>query len=327
MACDARLLECHIRSWSLAASRSFGHEPVMLALACPGETALLAGRHNRGRASPFPVSRVLAHIAPLLSVCHPPGGHHSSSPVHPGLPHPAPYAHALASASTRCSSTELVRLLSSEHHLQDSKSRVATPRCLGVSRRRPFPAVASRASTDRPRFLGIQSALPHLTRSIDASCFHVAGLVHPQSPLTWPTVSAARRANARARSNRPATLTTLASRSVYRRLPRIGFPLSASTSPSDSFPAAAATSTRPSRRSDRGRSTRRQSLETHPERRIPLRIHSQSDPPPKRLLRPVAPSSSTSTESACSPRCHSPRYPEATWEAGVDDDRPNLCQP
>jgi hypothetical protein len=83
---------------------------------------------------------VLLHTSPLLSVCHPPGGHHPSSPVHPGLPHPAPCALVLSRTSTRCSSTELARLLSSERHLQDSKSGVVPPRCLGVAWPRPLPA-------------------------------------------------------------------------------------------------------------------------------------------------------------------------------------------
>lgn len=77
---------------------------------------------------------------------------------------------------------------------------------------------------------------------------------------------------------------------------------------------------------NRGRPTRRQSLETHPEGHIPLRIHSQSVSSPKRLPRTVASSSPTSTKPACSPRCHSPTCPEANWEAGVDDDRPDICQ-
>jgi hypothetical protein len=95
-----------------------------------------------------------------MNVCHPPGEHHSSSLVDPGLPHPAPCALVLLRTSTRCSSTELARLLSSERHLQDSKNRVVTLRFRGVSR----PSVSGatvRASTDHHRFLGVQSARRH----------------------------------------------------------------------------------------------------------------------------------------------------------------------
>lgn len=155
MPCDARLLDCHGRSWSSATSRSVSHEPLMFAPLALARPLCICRSSQSGPRPAFRPAACIAHIAPLLSVCHPPGGHHPSSPVHPGLPSPAPFALALSSASTRCSSTELVRLLSSEHHLQDSKSRVATPRCLGVSRHLPSPASAYRASNDRPRFLGI----------------------------------------------------------------------------------------------------------------------------------------------------------------------------
>lgn len=124
-----------------------------------------------------------------MNVCHPPGDHHPSSPVHPGLPHPAPFALVLSRTPARCSSTELARLISSERHLQDSKNRVVSPRFLGVARPRLLPASPVCASTDHHRFLGVQSARwPHSSigpprvATLRASRITLANDV---APLSW----------------------------------------------------------------------------------------------------------------------------------------------
>lgn len=181
--------------------------------------------------------RCFALIAPLLNVCHPPGEHHSSSLVDPGLPHPAPCARVLprhfdALLLDRACSASFIR--ASPTGFKEQGGYTSFPRRLPAV---PFPArpFARRLTTTdfsaSSRRVGIHSSpvrpvFPPGVRRVSEEVASL-GLNRPKSPLTAPCVAALSSPGQPPTLHRLATLRTACAPTPWVSPDRLGTPVAA----------------------------------------------------------------------------------------------------